>query len=66
MTEKEYPSDRVAWQACTVVLQQIARGREDNGRPMASEKARQLARKTLMEFDISWPGQRQSGARWLA
>jgi hypothetical protein len=37
------------------VLGQIARGRADNGRPLAAETSRQLAREVLTELGLSWP-----------
>jgi hypothetical protein len=37
-----------------VALSKIARGRDDNGRPLAAEKARQLARDTLTELELDW------------
>ncbi|WP_398470950.1 hypothetical protein, partial [Tardiphaga sp.] len=36
-------------------LGQIARGRSDNGRPLAAENARQIARNVLIELDLTWP-----------
>lgn len=36
-------------------LQVIARGRPDNGRPLAAETARQLARSALIECGVDWP-----------
>lgn len=40
------------------VLQEIARGRCDNGRPLAAEIARQMARHVLSTYGIEWPSQR--------
>lgn len=37
------------------VLGQIARGRPDNGRPIAAEKARQMAREVMDECGVHWP-----------
>lgn len=37
------------------VLGKIARGREDNGRPLAAETARQLARDVMVECEVHWP-----------
>lgn len=38
-------------------LGQIARGRPDNGGPIAAEDARQIARNVLTELGLSWPKQ---------
>lgn len=35
-------------------LQTIARGRTDNGRPLAAETARQEARETLTALKVDW------------
>lgn len=37
------------------VLGEIARGRPDNGRPIAAETARQKAREVLAELGFTWP-----------
>jgi hypothetical protein len=37
-----------------IALSKIARGRVDNGRPMAAEDARQLARSTLTDLKLDW------------
>lgn len=39
----------------TLVLGEIARGRCDNGRPLAAETARQMAREALAQNDLPWP-----------
>lgn len=39
----------------TRTLQQIARGRPDNGRPLAAEDARQFAREALIKVGLRWP-----------
>ncbi len=45
-------------------LGRIARGREDNGRPLSAETARQLARDVMLECGIHWPrkGEEKSNA----
>lgn len=35
-------------------IKAIAQGRLDNGRPLAAEAARELARKALTECGVSW------------
>lgn len=35
-------------------MKAIARGRHDNGRPIAAETARQLARETLHALKVDW------------
>jgi hypothetical protein len=40
--------------ALAVALSQIAQGRPDNGRPIAAEAARQLARETLTSIGLDW------------
>lgn len=37
-----------------VALSKIALGRDDNGRPLAGETARQLARDALIERKLDW------------
>ncbi len=37
------------------VLGEIARGRVDNGRPLASEVCRRMARDVLSMFGVEWP-----------
>lgn len=37
------------------VLGKIARGREDNGRPLAAEVVRQMARDVMLECGVHWP-----------
>jgi len=37
-----------------VTLSKIARGRADNGRPLAAETSRQLARDTLVALGLDW------------
>jgi hypothetical protein len=37
------------------VVGEIARGRKDNGRPLAAETARQMAREVLDELGFVWP-----------
>lgn len=37
-----------------VALSKIARGRDDSGRPLAGEAARQLARGTLIDLGLDW------------
>lgn len=37
------------------VLGEIARGRKDNGRPLAAETSRQMARECLDYLDLEWP-----------
>lgn len=37
------------------VLGEIARGRVDNGRPLAAETARQMARDVLGHCNRNWP-----------
>lgn len=39
----------------TYVLQEIARGRCDSGRPLAAEIARQMSRDVLARLNIPWP-----------
>ena len=39
----------------TCVLGEIARGRSDNGRPLAAETSRQLARDCLSRLGLGWP-----------
>ena len=41
------------------VLGEIARGRKDNGRPLAAETARQMAREVLDEQGFRWPSGEQ-------
>jgi hypothetical protein len=36
-------------------LGQIARGRPDNGRPIAAEVARQMARDVFIKLSLAWP-----------
>lgn len=36
-------------------LGRIARGRSDNGRPLAAEIARQMAREVMDECGVHWP-----------
>ncbi|KKL23186.1 hypothetical protein LCGC14_2427920 [marine sediment metagenome] len=36
-------------------LQLIARGRTDNGRPLAAERSRQIAREALIKRRMDWP-----------
>ena len=40
--------------ALAVALSTIAQGRKDNGRPLAAETARQLARSALIENGLDW------------
>lgn len=40
--------------ALAITLSQIARGRPDNGRPLAAEPARQLARDALTAVGLDW------------
>lgn len=40
--------------ALALTLSKIARGRADNGRPIAAEMARQFARDTLTELGLDW------------
>ena len=40
-------------------LKIIAAGRQDNGRPLAAEVARQYARKTLTELGVTWSQPRE-------
>lgn len=37
------------------VLGEIARGRCDNGRPLAAEVSRQMARDVLVMLELGWP-----------
>jgi hypothetical protein len=37
------------------VLGEIARGRCDNGRPLAAETSRQMAREALGRVGLGWP-----------
>lgn len=37
------------------VLGEIARGRKDNGRPLAAETSRQMARGVMIELGVCWP-----------
>jgi hypothetical protein len=37
------------------VLGKIARGREDCGRPLGGETARQMARDVMIECGVRWP-----------
>ena len=37
------------------VLGEIARGRCDNGRPLAAEESRQMAREALLRCNLTWP-----------
>lgn len=41
------------------VLGEIARGRCDNGRPLAAEIARQMARHVLDTYGRPWPARQQ-------
>lgn len=41
------------------VLGEIARGRKDNGRPLAAETARQMARNVLDEQGFKWPAHQE-------
>ena len=41
------------------VLRKIARGREDCGRPLAGETARQMAREVLDEQGFGWPPEKE-------
>lgn len=36
------------------VLAEIARGRPDNGRPLAAKTSRQMARSVLIELNLKW------------
>lgn len=47
-------SENAQLQAFADTLRKIARGRTDNGRPMASERARQIAREALIEWGVQW------------
>lgn len=41
-------------------LGEIARGRRDNGRPLAAETSRQMARRVLDEQGFTWPSDSES------
>lgn len=36
-------------------LGEIAQGRKDNGRPLAAETSRQMAREMLTQIGLGWP-----------
>ena len=48
------PEHQTMLAAAIVVLCKIAHGRTDNGRPLAGETARQLARDMLVEHGVNW------------
>lgn len=48
------------------VLGEIARGRADNGRPLAAETSRQMARNVLSALDLGWPYGRPASATMRA
>ncbi len=55
MSFREHVKDAIAGHnALALALSKIARGRDDCGRPLAGEKARQLARDTLVELGLDW------------
>lgn len=41
----------------TYVMGEIARGRFDNGRPLAAETSRQMAREAMGRLGLGWPVQ---------
>lgn len=43
-----------------VAIGEIARGRPDCGRPISSEKARQMARGVLTAHGLSWPSRAEA------
>lgn len=53
-TPEARQSDNVRIAAYEATLQRIAQGRTDNGRPMASERARQICRETLSDWGVRW------------
>ena len=66
MAENER-EDRDAWiahnhaQHMLCALRDIARGRDDNGRPLAAEDARQRARRALKAVGDNWAKAKASG-----
>lgn len=55
MSLHENVSDCFATAVCfQTALAKIARGREDCGKPINAEAARQIARKAMIERDRSW------------
>lgn len=48
------PKERRYLVSMWTVVQKIAVGRHDNGRPLGGEASRQLARRTLTELGESW------------
>ncbi len=49
--------------ALVAALQAIARGRHDNGRPLSTEDARQIARRALTTRGVGWGMNPAGGSR---
>lgn len=54
ISERERQNERQMRELYEDVLERIARGRTDCGRPLAAETARQLARRVLLSAGRSW------------
>lgn len=50
--------ERERLELLTYVMGEIARGRFDNGRPLAAETSRQMARDVFSRCGLEWPSRK--------